>query len=79
MEQIFMGVMGGVGLIVGVLMIINRSSLTRFMADAQRAAFGKVGDKVAERFNSGMTAIVGAVFVLIGGATVVVALTGAEI
>lgn len=74
-----MGVMGSAGLIVGILAIINRTSLTRFMSDAQRATFGKAGDKVAARANPGMTAAVGAGFVLIGGAMVVLALTGAEI
>lgn len=79
MEQVFMGVAGGIGVIVGVLMIINRSSLTKFMADAQRATFGKAGHKVAAQANPGMTAIVGAGFVLIGAAMVVLALLGAEI
>ncbi|MGR0158818.1 hypothetical protein [Paenarthrobacter nitroguajacolicus] len=79
MEKIFMGVMGSVGLIVGILMIVKRTSLTRFMADAQRATFGKAGDKVASRANSGMTAAVGAGFVLIGGAMLVLALAGSEI
>ncbi|MFC9773334.1 MULTISPECIES: hypothetical protein [unclassified Pseudarthrobacter] len=79
MEQIFMGVAGGVGVIVGVLMIINRSSLTKFMADAQRATFGKAGDKVAAQANPWMTAIVGAGFVLLGAAMVVLALAGADI
>ncbi|MBT2588550.1 hypothetical protein [Arthrobacter sp. ISL-95] len=49
------------------------------MADAQRATFGKAGDKVAARANSGMTAAVGAGFILMGGAMVVLALTGADI
>ena len=74
-----MGVMGSVGLIVGILAIINRTSLTRFMSDAQRATFGKAGDKVAARAHPGMTAAVGAGFVLMGGAMIVLALTGAEI
>ncbi len=70
-----MGVIGSVGLIVGILMIVKRTSLTRFMADAQRATFGKVGDKVAAQSNPGMTAAVGAGFVLMGGAMIVLALT----
>lgn len=57
-----MGVAGSIGVFVAVLMIINRSSLTKFIADAQRATFGEVGDKVAAQANPGMTAIVGALF-----------------
>ncbi|MGF6833082.1 hypothetical protein QF015_001247 [Paenarthrobacter sp. TE4293] len=78
MEKIFVGVLGSVGLIVGVLMIIYRTSLTRFMSDAQRATFGNAGDKVAARAHPGMTAAVGAGFVLIGGAIIVLLLTGAD-
>jgi hypothetical protein len=77
-EKIFMGVMGSIGLIVGILMIVKRTSLTRFMSDAQRATFGKAGDKVAARANPGMTAAVGAGFVLMGGA-IIVLLLGASI
>lgn len=78
-EKIFMGVVGSVSLIVGILRIINRTSLTKFMSDAQRATFGKAGDKVAARANSGMTAAAGAGFVLMGRAIVVLALTDADI
>ncbi len=74
-EKILIVVVGGVAVLMGVLMIINRSSLSRFMADAQRATFGKVGDKVAAQSSSGMTALVGTVSVLIGAAIIFLALT----
>ncbi|WP_143711608.1 hypothetical protein [Arthrobacter sp. Rue61a] len=77
MEKILIGVVGGIGVIIGVLMIINRASLTKFMSGAQRSTFGKVGHRVAARPSQGMLAVVGAGAILIGAAIIVLVLTRA--
>ncbi|WP_104045491.1 hypothetical protein [Arthrobacter sp. ZGTC412] len=79
MENTLMLIAGCLAVLVGILVIIKRSSFTKFTSDAQRATFGKAGDKVADQASSGMTALVGVVFVLIGAAMVVLALIGVEI
>lgn len=79
METVF-GIIGGCFfVIVGIVVFINRKGFSRFTADAQRATFGKAGEKVAARANPGYTGAVGLFFVLAGAALVVVMLTGVEI
>ena len=79
MESVF-GVIGGIlAILIGLVLILKRRQFTKFSADAQRATFGKAGDKVADRASTGYTGAVGAVFILIGAALVVVMLSGAQI
>lgn len=79
MESIFGIVAGTVFVILGIALIIGRKALSKFTADAQRATFGKAGEKVASQANPGYPAAVGAFFVLAGAALVITMLSGAEI
>lgn len=78
MESVFGIVAGVFGIVVGMVLFIKRKAFTKFSADSQRATFGKAGDKVADRANSGYTGVVGIGFMLIGAVLVVLMLTGVK-
>lgn len=79
MESVFGIIAGSVAIFVGIVLIIKRKAFSKFSADAQRVTFGKAGEKVANKANSGYAGAVGAVFILIGAALVIVMLSGAQI
>lgn len=79
METVFGIIAGCVAILVGLAVILNRKSFSKFTADAQRSTFGKAGEKVANRANPGWTAAVGTGFVVIGATLVVLMITGVEI
>lgn len=51
METVFGIVAGCIAMLIGIIVIINRKSFSKFTADAQRSTFGKIGDKAADRAN----------------------------
>lgn len=78
METVF-GVIGGcIAILVGLAVVINRKSVSKFMADAQRSTFSKAGEKVADQANPGWTAAVGIGFILVGATLVVLLSAGVE-
>lgn len=79
MESLFGIIAGTVFVILGIALIIGRKAFSKFTADAQRATFGKAGEKVASQANPGYLAAVGVFFVLGGAALVIIMLSGAEI
>lgn len=79
LEQVFGVICGGIAIIVGSVVFIKRKAFTKMSSDAQRATFGRAGDKVAARANPGWTGAVGIFFVVVGVALIIVILSGAEI
>lgn len=79
MESTFGVVVGTVFVIVGIVLIVKRKAFSKKSADAQRATFGKAGEKVAARANPGYAGALGVFFALVGAALVVLMLAGVEI
>lgn len=77
-ETVFGIIVGCVAMVVGLVVIIKRRAFSKFSADAQRATFGRVGDKVADRANPGWTGAVGGFFFAVGAVLVILMLAGVE-
>lgn len=78
MESTFGVIAGTVFVILGIVLIIKRKAFSKTSADAQRATFGKAGEKVAARANPAYTGALGVLFALVGAALVVLMLAGVE-
>ncbi|MEV7637773.1 hypothetical protein AB0N71_16555 [Pseudarthrobacter enclensis] len=65
---------GIVCVVIGIVILVYRSRLADTNANAQRAVFGKTGDRVAQNSTSGRMGMTGAGIVIVGLVGIVLSL-----